>query len=196
MIYHLNSKLEVLLKIRSILNSQRPIIISGGNTIKGILKINKDKIKNKKVLLSDERLVKINSKLRNDLFFKKLVKQNILNSNQLINYKYEKFDEKKIQDMINEIKKIEFYYAILSLGSNGHFASIFNFNNEKADYYFINNSYKFPKKRVTISLNKISKCKKIIFIGSRKNKINEIKNFNRNNLLKGLDKKRISLFTY
>lgn len=196
MIYHLNSKLEVLLKIRNILNSQRPIIISGGNTIKGILKINKDKIKNKKVLLSDERLVKINSKLRNDLFFKKLVKQNILNSNQLINYKYEKFDEKKIQDMINEIKKIEFYYAILSLGSNGHFASIFNFNNEKADYYFINNSYKFPKKRVTISLNKISKCKKIIFIGSRKNKINEIKNFNRNNLLKGLDKKRISLFTY
>ena len=37
-------------------------------------------------------------------------------------------------------------------------------------YYFIQNAPKFPKTRVTISLKKLKKCNKIIFIASIKNK--------------------------
>ena len=43
---------------------------------------------------------------------------------------------------------------------------------------------------------KISKCNKIYFIASRKNKRKEIKNFPNNKLIKKIDKKKIVLFTY
>ena len=64
------------------------------------------------------------------------------------------------------------------------------------DFYFINNSLKFPKKRVTVSLEKINKCKKIFFIASRKKKNKEIANFYKYELIQKLHKKKIVLLTY
>ena len=58
MIYDFNSKTEILTKINKILQDKSPLIISGGSTIKQILKKYNNRITNKKVLISDERLVK------------------------------------------------------------------------------------------------------------------------------------------
>ena len=82
------------------------------------------------------------------------------------------------------------------MGSNGHFASIFQFENVKDDYYYVNNSPKFPRSRVTISLKKIKKCNKIIFIASMKNKKKEIKNFYKNRLIQFLGYKKVDLYIY
>ena len=73
--YNLKNKKEVVLKLDKILKGKNSIIISGGSTIKNILKNYKYKILCKKILLSDERLVKNYSKLRNDLFFRNLIKK-------------------------------------------------------------------------------------------------------------------------
>ena len=196
MIFNFKNRKQVVSKIKEILDSKEKAIISGGNTIKYLLKNYNEKIHNKKILISDERLVNVNSKLRNDLFFKKLVKKKILKAGQIISYKYGECDHKKIINFSNKIKRISFSNAILSLGSKGHFASIFRFNKEIDDFYFINNSKKFPKRRVTVSLKKISKCKKIFFFASRKKRANEIKNFKKNKLVKQLGMKKVSLITF
>ena len=193
--HHSNQKKEVIKKINKILTKKSSVIISGGNTIKGILKNYDKPISNTFVLLSDERLVKKSSKLRNDLFFKKLIKKKILKSFQFINYKYCDFSVDKINNISKKIEKINFKYAILSLGSNGHFASIFTTKNESKDFYFVNDSPKFPKKRVTVSLEKISKCEKIFFIAYRKKKKREIKNFYNNKLIKKF-KKKVELLSF
>ena len=96
-------------------------------------------------------------------FLKKLVKRKIIQQSQLINYKLSNFNKKELDNISGKIKKIKFKYAILSLGNNGHFASICKIKNEFNDYYFVDNSPKFPKKRVTVSLQKVSKCKKFFF---------------------------------
>lgn len=196
MILNLTNKKAVIREIEKILKKKKPIIISGGNTIKQLLLNYDKKIYNKKILVSDERLVKITSKLRNDIFFKKLIKKKILKSDQIINYKLDVFEQKEIDDLSIKINKSKFYAAILSLGSNGHFASIFDTQERLENFYFIDDSPKFPKKRLTVSLKKISECNKIYFIASRKNKKNEIKNFTKNKFIKKIDKKKIVLFTY
>jgi 6-phosphogluconolactonase/glucosamine-6-phosphate isomerase/deaminase len=195
MIHNYKNIRDVLIKINKILQDKSPLIISGGSTIKKILKNYKDRIYNKKILLSDERLIKTTSKLRNDFFFKKLIQKKIMRTSQLINYKLDNYNKKEINKISKKIKKIKFKYALLSLGSNGHFASIFKVNNDPSDFYFINNSPKFPRNRVTVSLQKISKCKKIFFLAHRRIKRKEIKNFYNNKLIKKI-KKKVELFTF
>ena len=195
MIYNFNRKTDILIKINKILQDKSPLIISGGSTIKQILKNYNNRISNKKILISDERLIKSTSKLRNDFFFKKLIQKKIMKSSQLINYKLDHYNKEEIDKISKKIKIIKFKYALLSLGSNGHFASIFKINNEPNDFYFIDNSPKFPRNRVTVSLQKISKCKKIYFLAHRKIKKKEIKNFYNNKLIKKI-KKKVELFTF
>ena len=73
--------------------------------------------------------------------------------------------------------------AILTLGNNGHIASIFELEKKNHNFYFIKNSPKFPKKRFTISINKLSKCKKIYLIASLSKRKNEINNLKKNILI-------------
>ena len=56
------------------------LIISGGKSIKGLLnsKIKYLNLNDRKILLSDERLVKKNSNLRNDKVFYNLIKKKLL----------------------------------------------------------------------------------------------------------------------
>ena len=196
MIVNFKSKKEALNVIKKKFLKKTPIIISGGKTIKKILQNFKGKIRNKKVLISDERLVNVNSKLRNDYFYKKLIKKKILKKNQLINYRFDDYNKVELNKISYQIKKIKFEDSILSLGSKGHFASIFNFDDLKKDYYYINNSPKFPKKRVTVSLRKISESKNIFFIASRSEKKLEIQNFKKNKLINKINNKKITLFTF
>jgi 6-phosphogluconolactonase/glucosamine-6-phosphate isomerase/deaminase len=190
------NKQIVYQQIISIINKKKiPFIISGGSTIKDIFKYLDQKINNT-ILLSDERLVKNSSKLRNDFFFNNLIKKKYILKENFISYKLSRVSKSNLHKINNKIKKINFKLAILSLGSNGHFASIFNLEKKVDDYYFINNSPKLPKLRVTVSLEKIKRCNKIIFIASYKNKKKEIKNFYKNKLIKFLGFKKVKLYVH
>ena len=183
---YFQNKSQILYYVISIINKNNyPLIISGGNTIKDIF-INLDQKIRNIILLSDERIVKKNSKLRNDIIFDKLIKKKLILRKNFISYKLSRINEKNLSELNKKINKFNFKFAILSLGSNGHFASIFKKQKESQSYYFIQNAPKFPKTRVTISLKKLKKCNKIIFIASIKNKKKEIKNFNKNKLVKFL----------
>ena len=56
--YNYKNKKEIIHMLEKIFRNRNSIIISGGNTIKDLLKDYKHKIFCKKILLSDERLVK------------------------------------------------------------------------------------------------------------------------------------------
>jgi 6-phosphogluconolactonase/glucosamine-6-phosphate isomerase/deaminase len=84
----------------------------------------------------------------------------------------------------------------MGLGKDGHLASIFDTNySDQSNFYLVNNSPKKPKKRITIALKNIHKCKNIILIASMKNKAKEIKNIRNNKLLKNnLKKLKLLIF--
>ncbi len=190
------NKNELLNYTVSIIKENKyPLIISGGNSIKNIFKNIDQKIKNI-ILLSDERMVKKFSKFRNDLFFEKLIKKKLILRKNFISYRLPKINKMHLSKLNKKIDKLNFKIAILGLGSNGHFASIFERKKESCSYYSIQNSPKFPKSRVTISLTKLKKCNRIIFIASMKNKKKEIKNFNKNRLVKFLGFKKVRLLVY
>lgn len=175
--------------------NEAPFIISGGNTIKSLFK-NLNIPLNNKILLSDERLVKRSSNLRNDKFFKKLIKKKLIKKNSFIHYNSSIFNKLELLRLNKKIQNIHFKYAILSLGSNGHFASIFNTQQNKQNYYLIKNSPKFPSKRVTISLEKLKLCEQIYLICSLKNKKKEIQNYHKNKLMKKIGLRKFKLFIY
>ena len=75
---YFQNKSQILYYVISIINKNNyPLIISGGNTIKDIF-INLDQKIRNIILLSDERIVKKNSKLRNDIIFDKLIKKKLI----------------------------------------------------------------------------------------------------------------------
>ncbi len=129
-------------------------------------------------------------------FFKKLIKKKFIKKNNFFSYRPSYLDNEELIKFNKKIKLINFKLAILSLGSRGHFASIFELNKTNEAYYAIEDSPKFPKSRATVSLNKIQKCEKIIFIASKKNKKKEIKDFYKNRLIKFLGYKKVYLYTY
>jgi 6-phosphogluconolactonase/glucosamine-6-phosphate isomerase/deaminase len=174
------------------------LIISGGKSIKGLLnsKIKYLNLNDRKILLSDERLVKKNSNLRNDKVFYNLIKKKIIKKKNFFNYEKEYYDEKYIKNFSTRIKKINFKIAIMGLGSNGHIASIFNDTYKSSKiFYNVTKSPKRPKNRVTVSINKIKKTHKIFLLANKKTKKKEIKNFNKNNIIKVL-KKNIELIVF
>lgn len=172
-----------------------PFIISGGNTIKKVFRFLDNKILNLS-LLADERLVNRKSKLRNDFFFKNLFNNGLLNKKKFIHYKLGIKNEDYLEKFNKKIRSIKFKIAILSLGSGGHYASIFKKSNNNKDFYFIENSPKFPRCRVTISIRKLRECKQIYFIASKRKKKKEVRFFYKNQLIKSLDYKKIKLLIY
>lgn len=163
------------------LNKKNDIILSGGNTIKIV--INKLIKKNKKLsfknlLLSDERLVNLNSNLRNDLYFKNLIKRKKITVKNFMHYNFSQFYREKLNYLSKKILNIKFDLCVLSLGKDCHIASIFDIkdkNDGKYNYYYVENSPKRPKKRVTISKKFIKKTRKIFLIANSANKSNEVK---------------------
>ena len=65
--------------------NNKNIILCGGNTIKKVLfYLSKNlNLKKNRILLSDERLVKLNSKFRNDIYYKKLILRNLISKKNL-----------------------------------------------------------------------------------------------------------------
>ena len=96
---YFKNKKEIYNQIIQLLKvNKKPFIISGGNTIKNIFKNLDEKINNV-ILLSDERLIKKNSKLRNDYFFKNLIKKKLILKKRFISYE-------KCQIDLDSLKKL------------------------------------------------------------------------------------------
>lgn len=190
------NKLALLKNLISIIKDKNdPFIISGGNTIKEIFKYLDQKIINT-ILLSDERMVNLNSNLRNDKFFKELIKKKLIKKEKFIHYNQSLLNNSKLLDLNRRIEGTKFKFAILSLGTNGHIASIFKKKIELSNYYFIDDAFKFPKKRLTVSLEKLKECKTIYLIASIKKKNKEIRNLNKNKLINYIGLKKVKLFIF
>jgi 6-phosphogluconolactonase/glucosamine-6-phosphate isomerase/deaminase len=185
------NSLEIFNFIFSKIKKNHNIILSGGSSIKKILHyLNKNKnLINNNIYLSDER---VSNKLiiRNDTFFKKLIKKKFIRKSKFYNYNKYFFDQTEINYLNNKINNKKIDLAILGLGGNCHIASIFTVKKKCNDsYYFINNSPKRPKKRITISLNKILSSKKIFLICNSEKKKYELKNVHKYSIIKKIKKK-------
>lgn len=190
---------NVSLFLHTNLKKNTNILISGGRTIHSLLKklkFLKKKLYFKSIVLSDERIVKMSSSLRNDKILKKFIKSKTLYVKRFINYRYEKIKINELKKISKKISKIRYHYGLLSLGSNCHLASLFDFNNHNSlNFYHVNNSPKKPKNRVTVSKKIIMKCEKIFLIVEYKNKKNELKKVFKLPFFKKI-KKKITLIVY
>lgn len=161
---------------------EKNLILCGGSTIKKILLYldKKNNFLGKKILLSDERLVKKNSNFRNDNFYYKIIRRRLITYKDFINYKFAYQSNKELKRLNETTDKINFSSCLLSLGSKGHIAGIFdNKKKIKTNFYFSYSLDKKPKNRVTISINKLLKCKKIYIVVDLKRRMYELKTFKR-----------------
>ena len=165
----LNSKIfEEILSVIEI-NKSSNLVLSGGNSPRHLFKMiaqHKKYFKEATFLMSDERIVNIDDLNSNEGEFIRL--SNISRYN-LISLHDERIAQK--------LKNFTTYdIAILGMGEDGHFASIFpNCSNTSKALNSHNNIVIFQDEhlnfsRVTLSLNEILKAKKIILIASSKNK--------------------------
>ncbi|MEM4261798.1 MAG: 6-phosphogluconolactonase [Candidatus Diapherotrites archaeon] len=155
---------------------------SGGNGVKGFLEL----LSQKKVywklvhlFLADERIVPINSeesnyKLINDKFASKVK-----------GLRFFPFD---VEEGLKRYDKTFFSVCngkldliVLSVGSDGHIASIFphskELKSEKEGYLFVDDSPKPPKNRITLSPNTIQKANSIVLIFGSEEKRKAFENF-------------------
>ena len=150
------------------------IIISGGKSIIGFYKyLNNYKTK---IILSDERIVKKNSKMSN---FKNIL--GYVDNRKRLTWPNEKFYQirdlkKKIQYSENVISKKKISMSILTIGEDGHIGSIFKKNLKKSLKDKNISSIKNKKEkfyRVSVSLKKINSIKKniIVIIGKKKSSL-------------------------
>ena len=165
----LNSKIfEEILSVIEV-NKRSRFILSGGNSPRHLFKIisqNKKNFNEATFLMSDERIVNIDDQNSNEGEFIRL--SNIPKDN-LISL-HDKWITKKLKNIIS------YEIAVLGMGEDGHFASIFPdcintskaLNSQNNIILFEDEHLNFS--RITLSLNEILKSKKIILIASSKNK--------------------------
>jgi len=144
-------------------------ILSGGNSPRPLFRRisqHKECFKKTIFLMSDERIVDIEDSESNEGEFLRL--SNISKDN-LISLR-----SKKIIQKLNDISSYDL--AVLGMGDDGHFASIFpDCLNTSEAISSQNNIISFEDEhlnfaRISLSLNEILKAKKIILIASSKNK--------------------------
>lgn len=165
------------IKILKFNNRNKNIIITGGRYASRIYrkKSFKSIFKNKLLYLSDERLETIKKNT------------NSFNLNKIINRKLYLPNELKLKNYKN------FSFALLSLGEDGHFASIFP-GCKKAKSNFNKNYYVTQKKfsnfkRLTFSLKFFINCEKIYMLVNGKSKGRFFDNFIKNYKKKNIHKK-------
>ncbi len=173
----LNSK--IFEEIQSVIevNKRSHFILSGGNSPRHLFKIisqNKKNFKEATFLMSDERIVNRDDQNSNEGEFIRL--SNIPKDN-LISL-HDKWITNKLKNIIS------YEIAILGMGEDGHFASIFpDCTNTSKALNSQNNIVLFEDEhlnfsRITLSLNEILKSKKIILIASSKIKQSVLKQQN------------------
>ena len=150
-------------------NKSPHLILSGGNSPRHLFKIisqNKKYFKKATFLMSDERIVDVEDPNSNEgefIRFSNISKYNLISLHD--------------REITQKLKNISSYdIAILGMGGDGHFASIFPdcintseaLNSKKNVVSFEDAHLNFSRK--SLSLNEILKSKKIILIASSKTK--------------------------
>lgn len=159
---------EEILSLVEVKKTSR-LILSGGNSPRYLFRSisqNKKYFNEATFLMSDERIVDIEDPHSNEGEFIRL--SNISNNN-LISLR-----DKEIIQKLNNISSYEI--AILGMGEDGHFASIFPdcintssaLNSQDKIVAFEDKHLDYP--RISLSLNEILKAEKIILIASSKRK--------------------------
>ncbi len=175
-------KINQLLSKKLKNKKQINILITGGSTAKNLYKFwfrNNSIFIGKKIkfFLSDERIAPVKSRFSNYGYIKK----NLNFNNKSIKFKICTFFKNNKNRKL-QIKKYNkslpdfFDFAILSSGSDGHLASIFNndkktlSSNKKIEFSY---SPKKPQHRITLTPKYIQKSKNLIimFEGSAKGKV-------------------------
>ena len=164
------------------------LILSGGNSpLKDYKNLFKAKLNWKDIdlYLSDERLVKTSNKQSNFFNINKILKENNLEKKlKPINKIF--LQKKKIMKILNNIKKKP-TIAVLGMGEDGHFGSIFLKSKKyklltdtsKSPYIYKTEPLGSPKvERVTMNLSMFLLSSKIYLILNNKKKINLYKKAN------------------
>ena len=168
---------EIFNEILSVLNRQKKgrFILSGGNSPKYLFKSiskNKKYFKESTFLMSDERIIDIEDPESNEGEFLRL---SDISSENLISL--------RDIEIMRKLNDIDYYdIAVLGMGEDGHFASIFPnclntnvaINSQSNIISFEDRHLDFP--RISLSLNEILKSKKIILIASSKSKQSILRN--------------------
>lgn len=165
------------------LNTPANIILSGGSSPVPLYERIGDSflsLKQYKFVLSDDRRVKIDDKLSNEgMLNRTLGKKGDLHLLSLHSH-----------DIEMQLQSIPYYdLAILGMGLDGHFASIFpdmtNLDvalSAKHSIEFVNDGYpEVP--RITMTLNEINKAKEIILLIHGQEKLDLVLNLDRNSNL-------------
>jgi len=149
-------------------NKTNAIVVSGGETLKKTYnlffrEILKKKIK-LKIFLSDERCLPLNDKNTNEIFFKKF---KYINFQSILK---KKFSYKKTSDMYEKKITKTPNFVLLSVGSDGHIASIFKSSKalkSRKNIIFLNKNYR-GFKRISITLKYLKNKKIYLFCKTRK----------------------------
>ena len=170
----LNSNIfEEILSLMEV-NKSPHLILSGGNSPRYLFKIisqNKKYFKEAIFLMSDERIVDTEDPNSNEgefIRFSNISKDNLIS-----------LHDKRITQKLKNITSYDI--AIVGMGEDGHFASIFpDCKNTSKALNSSNNLVKFEDEhlnfsRISLSLNEILKSKKIILIASSKTKQSVLK---------------------
>jgi 6-phosphogluconolactonase len=127
---------------------------------------------------SDERFVSLDSKDRNDLVVASIIKPS---SGVVVHRVNGSGDiETAARAFQTELERIDFDLNIMGVGPDGHVASLFPgalHEAEIRDAFAITDSPKPPKKRITVSLNKINRSSEIWVVASGDSKREAIEGF-------------------
>jgi 6-phosphogluconolactonase len=127
---------------------------------------------------SDERFVSLDSKDRNDLVVASIIKPS---SGVVVHRVNGSGDiETAARAFQTELERIDFDLNIMGVGPDGHVASLFPGALHEAEIrnaFAITDSPKPPKKRITVSLNKINRSSEIWVVASGDSKREAIEGF-------------------
>ena len=171
-----NFNLKVFHLLKNILYENEIILLSGGKSIKKILKSKKKKFfipQKKTIILSDERLYKNNNDNRTNYIN---LKKNFF---KIFSFKKLKFiyfllggnNCLLVKNFLKKVKNIVPDIALLSLGNDGHICSIFS--NSKKLYFSSYLDIVKPKnrtKRVTLNMKFLKNIDQIFLIVNGKQK--------------------------
>ena len=156
------------------------LILSGGKSVKGIYKkISNSKINwfNTKIIILDERLTKLSKNLNSNL-----IKRIFKNKCEIYTISKKKTKDKYIAEMIKKNNSL----TILSMGEDGHFASIFTHSKKfryltnlknKPGIHVVEKIGKPFCKRATMNLSMINLSLKIILVIANKKRLEIFKKF-------------------
>jgi len=160
------------------------IVLAGGNSfikVYEILSNSNSKWDKWHLYIGDERCLPVNSKYRNDRLIRDtwLVNGNIPEEN--INFISAEINQKLAAEKYSETLKLvpDFDVVLLGMGEDGHTASLFpNQQNDESnfqDVLIVKNAPKYPKKRISLSYQRLNRTQNIFKLVCGESKLNALK---------------------